>query len=879
MKKFGISLDRSSKIILTLAIVGIVASFFLLKHFSNFSLSDSDEAKIASITFYTNDVRLKRSTTLNWSKIEEQANCFIDDRIFTGPASTATIEFLNGSKVTLQPNSLVSLSAGFISLNSGSIDVDLSRGQLEVESFGEKFKPTPKSKFRVENLETSKRILPIGETKIEKWEKTKTLEKFVKVEKLNLLSPVKGEKIPKFSDQEIDFTWDDSDQDLDEAVIQFSQDSSFSTIVHQDSAPSTPTQIQVSSLPTGPLYWRLMNKDKEISNRESFSLFEVPPIALQSPPAEKVISLITAKEGVEFTWTNESEIPKVLQVSSSEDFSESVQSVKVEDNKAVVALESSGKFFWRVGHQYATNRREWSQASSFSVAPSLQITQLDKKLDFNSIDDVEVKVKSEVPCEEFEFIISQGEKIITSLKSKTANVALPKLTDGKYELRVTGFSKGEVVSESEPKPFKVKNSPPLQKPTIKNKKKVNLFVRAVSTLFDLIFPSAEAAPQAFYRLQWDGDEESEYEVEISKPDGEIVLKKKVKGLSYKFLVSGPEKYRWRVRLVRGKKASEFSDYAEILIHDKITSFKKPRMISPKNGAKLPDHGDKVRVEFRWEELPAQYDTFLEIYDGPKSKKPFIKEAVSGDSHELVLTDPPKVIYWRVYAQSIYKNKTTSEHRFAIKTSRVDVRPGYYTLSPQVAFFKSKLSVSYDRESAEAIPDYDSLSGPAAGLAGEYFLGRADHKRSIAATVMGYALADGKDKLTEVRTLLEYGILKNEHRFYVGTFLTLGELNLPSQLEASFLNLYVSGRYVFARNLSENWQSLSSILLLVTHNTTPSFYLRQTFSRRLNKRLALDLFGQIEQLSAKSEVDGTEATTKLTSFGAGLGLTWVLGRVE
>jgi hypothetical protein len=887
MKNFGYTLDRSSKIILVIAVIGIIASFFGLRYFSKLNLSENDEDRIASITFYSNDVRLKRTSSLDWSTVETQANCFKDDRIFTGPASFATIEYLDGSKVTVQPNSLVSLSAGFVSLNSGSIEVDLSKGQIEVESFGETFKPAPMAKFRVENQEKVKRISPVGDTKIDNWKKTKALEAFVKPEKkaeelpapkLKLFAPINGVKIPKFSDQEIEFSWETANADTEDTQIEFSQTSNFSPIVQTLPADSSPKEVLVSSLPTGPIYWRLRSKGKELSNGESFILFEVPAIVLQSPVNGKIHSLRSSSEqGLEFAWTSATEIPKVLQVSTVPDFSEKVQTQKVESNSAVIKLEADGAYHWRVGYHYGTNHREWSQVANFTIAPPLEIIAINKKMDFSLMGEYKVRAKTRATCDDFEFIITQGDRVITKLSAKEPQIVMPKLPNGKYEMRVTGLLKGEVISESAMRVFDVRNSPPLQKPTIKNKKKVNLFVNVLRTMLDLLFPSAQAAPQAFYKLNWDGEENGEYEVEVSKTDGTIVLSEKVSGTSYKFLVTGPETYRWRVRQIKGKRASEFSDYAEILIRDKITTFSKPRMISPKNGFKLPPHTDKVRVEFRWQELPPKYTTYLEIYDSPKSQEPILKEEVTGSSHEIVLTEPPKVFYWRVYAESEYKNKTT-EHRFAVRATRVASKPGYFTLSPQVAYFKSDLSLSYDNTEAETIPQLDALSGPVAGFAGEYFIGRFDQTRSIALNVLGYSLSQDGNTATELRSLIEYGIHKKAHHFYLGSLVNFGELNMPQVLKAGFINVYGSGRYVYAKPFTEKWTSLSSALLLITHNTSPSYMFRQTFNRKLSQKLSLDLFGQYEMLQAKSAVKSDETETKLTSMGLGLGLTWVFGRV-
>lgn len=154
-------LDQNSRILIIIGLFGILISSIGL-YYSTFEESGNISDPIARISQMSADTRIKRSGNLHWFSVEKPLPCQRDDLIFTGEDSTATIEFPNGDKVHLLPNSLVSISDRLLTLESGAIEVDLGGSEeFSIKTLGRVTKIKEKNKFRVIQNNLEKRIIPL----------------------------------------------------------------------------------------------------------------------------------------------------------------------------------------------------------------------------------------------------------------------------------------------------------------------------------------------------------------------------------------------------------------------------------------------------------------------------------------------------------------------------------------------------------------------------------------------------------------------------------------------------------------------------------------------------------------------------------------------
>lgn len=155
------SSDHSYRFLVAVAVVGLFLSFFGLYYVSYTKNDLIQNVRVAKVVQFKKDTRLKRAGEIQWTNASEVSDCFDNDLVFTGDDSEAVVEFLDGSRITLSSNTLISLSKNHVSLNSGVIEVANVKKDFSIESFGEVFKPDARRKLRIENTTKTKKIVPL----------------------------------------------------------------------------------------------------------------------------------------------------------------------------------------------------------------------------------------------------------------------------------------------------------------------------------------------------------------------------------------------------------------------------------------------------------------------------------------------------------------------------------------------------------------------------------------------------------------------------------------------------------------------------------------------------------------------------------------------
>lgn len=889
-------LDRSSKVLILIALLGILGSVISIYQVSNLADSGGGKDKVASITVFNKDTRLKRSGNIHWYSVSQPLDAFEDDRIFTGKDSYATIEFASGGKVTLLPNSLISLSKGYIQLNSGTIEVDLKKGAVGIESFGERFNPTEKTKFRLENSAKVKRIVPLEDKQIVSLENNVKLKEFLKPEQITIARPSSGEQIPKFSDNDVTFSWRASA--TANYKVEYSTSKDFANIFHSVEVTTNSLRVSSATFPEGLLYWRVTEVKTNSKAESSFNMVTNIDIRLINPTASSSFpSKQVASEGLVFEWTNDLRYPQKMQLSLTKDFSNVINDSDVQGTQRNLKISTDGTFFWRVGYAYGNGRVHWSETSSFKVTPEvtiapLEIIALNKEMDFSLTKQYLVRINDLNKCDEYEFIITSNDKVVSNTVTNKPGLKINKLENGDYQLKVIGKLNSKNLTESGTETFTVKNSPPLKAPRIKNKKNVKLFVKALKGLFDFIMPSAEAAPAAYYLLQWEEEEGASYEVEVAKEEKDekkIVISEKTNEGSFKFFIEGPDRYFWRVRSEKNGQWSPFSEYAEIQVEDKISKVVAPLMVSPPNGKVLKANKKGVRVKFKWNEPSRTFKYFLEITPRGATEPSKVLE-VSGGSVGISEDDLPENFSWRVYAESRFDNRTTNEERWNVTFYRLleaPKPPAIFILRPNIAQSKTNFKQDYENASLTDIEDEIDFSGPILNLNFEYLFSRWNHKRSLVIDFRKTSFTDADNELEEQRLGAEYGWLGNRklrvnHSYYAGFSFNSVKFGIGPEVSADYGLSYITGRYVYTRHLSNKYVFLmnAGLFIPVPDLNVPSFSLKPVLSYKFKKNLWFDAFTVFERIIGQPTLEGGGTSDKITTetqtMALGLGLTWFSG---
>ncbi len=894
MNQIARKLDRSSRILLLISAIGVVASLYSLYHVT----SQSDEAldpkdRIAQVTIYNKDTRLKRSGSIHWFPVNQPLDCYSNDLVFTGKDSFATIQFSDGGKITLHPMSLISLSKGQVSLSSGTIEVDLKKGSpLSVESFGETFKLEENTKLKLENTETVKRIVPLAGTS-PALEKDARFRDFLKPQTLTIATPASGQQVPKFNGKSIIFNWKAS-QPLknDFYKLEFSTSKDFASLLHSVETTSTTALVPSAKLPVGLIHWRVGTVKGKVGSESSFYHSDKFRIDRLHPTdrAEYPLKEVLAK-GLLFEWTNPLKSPQRIQISRTRDFSEVIQQGDLTGVQKVLKFELEGEFFWRVGYVLEGDSIHWSEAGAFAIKPDvvvapLEIVDLPPVLDFAARESYLVKVRDLNNCDQFEFVLTRGDKVVFKTLSRSSELKVNKLRDGQYNLTVIGKQKDRYLTKPLITFFTVTTSPPLEAPKIK-KKKVKLFVKLLRRALGLLLPAAHAA-EKFYPLEWEAVEGATYEVEITySSKKKPYLKKETKTNSFRFVVPGLQTYYWRVRAKKDSKWSPWSDYSVVEAEDKIKRVVPPLMESPGDGATVDIKEEDPSIVFKWQQPDPNFSYFLEL-SNRSDGKPIKVIPVTGDSYDLRLAKLPKEIYWRVYAKSKFENTSISAVRYVLrinKIKKVVAPPGLLRLTPRV--LQSASTFSLDKKIAEPLELEESygLAGQIGELNLEYLPGRWFHKRSFNLLLRFSSLAEGDNKLNDMRLGAEYGFLSDPeaalaHNFYLGYFVNYFKMEFGEKLDATFTLPFLSARYNFLKKLSENWTlDLSLTAQVPPSSFLPSAILRPGIEYRISPRFGVTVYALYERFVAKPKIESSDvdsaastATIELQNIAAGAGVT-------
>lgn len=798
-------LDKSSKVLIIISLVGIVLSSSAL--FYTFNFEDDSEvasAPIAELSFAKADTRIKRSGNIHWYSVEDTLPCFRNDLVFTGTDSTATLTFGEGDKVYLLPNSLVSISDKFISLESGSIEVDLNgKEALAVESFGQIVTLKEKARFRIVKSNKEKKIIPISGKSpapaVFKIEPKKIEPVAKRVEEFLALYPRQGMTIPAFPDHQIilDWTYSGADQNFEIEIDGQRFKSSESQL-----------KVAVNILTPGKKKWTVTTPKSERLESD-FELTSDFQISLLTPEQNAQMKLSNENAySVDFSWTRPIPYTQKIQIASDEAFSENLQVTEVATGTLKQELVP-GKYFWKVSY-YDQDKVVYSSESQYFtiireavITPKISIRDLPQVLDFSLTPVITLRLSLSHPMKNVSYTITGPAGSKAAAISKLSFV-LPQLQDGKYQLKITAELRNGQKAMSPNYLVRVKNSKPLEAPKI-NGKKVKLFVKILEGIWNQIFPSAHAAPQAFFPLKWAPNSDvGRYELEITNNDRKtVIINTKLKTNTYKFFIPRPGTYYWRVRQNEKGKWGPFSEFTEIAVEDKISLIEKPLM--KKSTVK------KDKFTFEWDEPYKDFTYTLNIFIG-NNPKPIKSLEVKGGKHTEEIKKSENVVYWQVRAKSVHGNESKDESKIAVPDSAITPEPVIATVVKKDirfvlrgSYLQTAATLDQEADDTAVLPSSStSLAGPSLQVKAEAWRRRL----GIIITARTQTLTGDDIDYQDSEYIGEVGwIWRNtkeaSHMWAAGFSAGLTKLDFGTQ-QIDSTRASLTFRYQYEKYLSQSW---------------------------------------------------------------------------
>jgi len=304
----------------------------------------------------------------------------------------------------------------------------------------------------------------------------------------NLISPNGQElSVTLFAKSGFLFQVKDSPE-LTNYQFQISSDPNFTKIITEESSTTNQVKI-VRKLEVGTYYWRALGKTNDgrqtpYSETGKFSIRENQVVELLTP---KNNSEIDIKENpIFFQWKRLPYKSKfILEISTAEDFSKNLQSIKTEEYSASVKLPKEATYFWRI-----TSLGEDDSVYSKSAAFSFQLEEVKEltpiyplknaRVDMAHQNSLQFKWENNPKVENYLFELYRtkaGAKTLIA-KSKTKNNSfvfkdLSKLDEGAFLWTLEESDENEAETGKKVSiPFTIYLSEKPGTPTIKTPKKM-----------------------------------------------------------------------------------------------------------------------------------------------------------------------------------------------------------------------------------------------------------------------------------------------------------------------------------------------------------------------------------------------------------------------
>ncbi|TGK07809.1 iron dicitrate transport regulator FecR [Leptospira semungkisensis] len=355
----------------TACIVVLFFSLYLL-YYESRAGGGSGKEIMGTVSFRYKTAQRKFPDRMLWEDVEQGMPVYDRDSIRTDEASEAIVFLKSGTKIELDPQSMVVLqlkeSKENLDLNEGNILVESGKKVLSVIAGTVGLNAGSDSKFQVTRDQNGTRVnVERGEVE---WNEDGTVKQVLgerdvalNAHKIpanwNLISPEDSSRyFPKEPEQLIDFRWEGGE----DGILEISAKRDFS-------GPITKRAIREmqykQKFHEGIFFWRINSKDgKKISEVRKFRVLPNFPVELQYPKRD----LMQEDRTVSFAWVKQKIASGYkLQISTDPNFG-SVSETQLFRTNFSLTL-SPGTYYWRI--QSYTNlpgTETFSEVRKFSIS-------------------------------------------------------------------------------------------------------------------------------------------------------------------------------------------------------------------------------------------------------------------------------------------------------------------------------------------------------------------------------------------------------------------------------------------------------------------------------------------------------------------------------
>lgn len=652
--------------------------------------------EVGSITRIDNDVRRKNQTNFTWLPASNSQVVFQNDSIFTGDRSQAVITLADGTNLTIEPNSLIT-----INLNDGQMSLDLKYGQLESDlaqsqlillSNGQEYKlsnPQPqKSKVqltknysghvdvkvasgkaqiqsqqdlqpKVVTPEAPATLLKTGQTT--ESAKTEITLSAPRDTELTSLSPVA-------------FSWEVTQGKVSQTQIQISKDAEFEFTLKTLRAAQSPHNF-AEGLPAGSYFWRLSglseNGSTVVSSASRFSVTDLGTPQLVQPAhlatLEETIEVLGPEDNLKFAPSVEWVAPEkltdfTLQLSRTSDFARIDYQTQTKQKNWALPPLPSGTYYLRIqGHTVDQKTSSWSEATEFKLLLHAKKPEHPPApvLVKNSIAVPKISAREPAavatPLIAWKKVPEAKQYMVQIARDKNFKELLAKQALKQTEYSWSEFQPGQYY-------FRVFAQSPQNLSSPPSETGVLIIDKGELSLLP-VSPKKSVGPsptQQEFDLNWNSlPYAKSYLLEVARDD-EFTnpVRTVIQANSYKLKTSEPGELKVRVVGLdnANNEVSEFS-LPQSVIYSHRSPLNPPSLLEPFNNASIfLQSAAEPFIWLEWKKVPEAKMYIIEISKSPDFGKPLLKTQLSTNRFLIKDKLPLGKVYWRVKAVASDNNE-------------------------------------------------------------------------------------------------------------------------------------------------------------------------------------------------------------------------------
>jgi hypothetical protein len=367
------------------AVIILVFSLFFYLDFTGRS-AVGEERIVGSITFKKHLAQRKYSSQVVWEDIEWKSPVYNNDSLRTAEQSEAVIRLADGTEVTVNENSMITLSfatneidiqfkGGSISARRGELGGD-APSTLNIKS-GETTVSMAKSDVQVSGGKDKEMNLTVnkGEARIKSGDKEQDVKENQKVVvsgktnevkvysiPLKQLSPLPDSMIVISGDADaVQFSWEELKPEQ-KGMLEIAKTASFNRLAATGNMIGNTISIK---LPQGSYYWRLKAKNRitgtiDITDGRKFTIIREMPAYLVYPGRGQVFPYTKNSPSINFKW-NGSDITQEyrLVIASDQRMSRTLKSYRTKDSIIAVDSLEAGVYYWQITSLISTSERKY----------------------------------------------------------------------------------------------------------------------------------------------------------------------------------------------------------------------------------------------------------------------------------------------------------------------------------------------------------------------------------------------------------------------------------------------------------------------------------------------------------------------------------------